>query len=55
MFEYTTTCPLVAQEVFAAGFVALVAVGIGSTVERRPTLRRMRLSLFFILPLNNEP
>ena len=48
IFEYTTTCPFVAQEVFAAGFVALVAVAIGSTAERRLKLRRMRPSLFFI-------
>jgi len=33
IFEYTTTCPFVAQEVFAAGFVALVAVAIGKKID----------------------
>jgi len=52
IFEYTTTCPFVAQEVFAAGFVALVAVAIGKKIDALMNASSAKILLFFIVAPN---
>ena len=52
MFEYTTTCPFVTQEEFAAGFVALVAVAIGKKIDALMNASSAKILLFFIVAPN---